>query len=120
MTGMCRLVVRYRYLLLASLLLRVGAAPLALYYAILPAWLRGPVWDKYQQVRLGMTEEEVEAILGPPDSVEGGELMPSCSAWFVGEQTVAVDFDTDGRATEKRFRPWRSPWWVRERKGRFP
>ena len=41
--------------------------------------------------------------------------MPSCSAWFEGEQTIAVDFDIDGRATEKRFRPGRSAGWVSER-----
>ncbi len=85
-------------------------------------WVRrGPVWDKYQQVRLGMTEEEVNADLGPPDDVEplGGVRAPWSSVWFFqGGELIAVDFDTDGRgigrATGKRFHARRNSWWVED------
>jgi hypothetical protein len=83
--------------------------------AYLEPWARrGPFWDKYQQVRLGMSQSEVEGILGPPALEEGGGFMPLCAAWFEGRQAIAVNFDPEGRATEKRFRVGRSRWWVRE------
>jgi hypothetical protein len=78
---------------------------------------RGPFWEKYQKVRLDMTGEEVVETLGPPalEEYPGGSLGGFCLAWFEGGQTIAVDFDIEGRVTEKRFRLGRNLWWVRER-----
>ena len=67
-----------------------------------------------------MKEEQVKEILGSPDSEEGGGLMELCLAWFEGEQTIAVDFDFDGKAIEKRFRPSPHLWWVHERARKSP
>ena len=102
---------RFRILLCLLLFVFAGVAFLVVHAE---SKRRTPFWDKYQKVQLGMTEEEVKAILGPPDSVEGGGLMSSCWAWFVGEQTIAVDFNLDDRATEKRLRPGRTTGWVRD------
>ncbi len=90
-----------------------GVAALAIYCDR----TRGPFWEKYQKVRLGMTENEVVGALGPPafEEYPGGILGDCCFAWFEGGQTIAVDFDIDGRATEKRFRLGRNLWWVHER-----
>ena len=65
---------------------------------------------------LGTTETEVKEILGPPMFEEFVDsLGPPCLAWFEGDQTIAVDFDLDGKATAKRFRPGRNSGWVHER-----
>src|SRR5262245_55910685 len=74
----------------------------------------GPFWEKYQKVRLGMKEKEVKGNLGPPNSEEGSTFGDSTLAWFEAEQTIAVDFDLDGKAIEKRFKG-RFLGWVRER-----
>jgi hypothetical protein len=105
--------IRWRLLLGLALIVCNGVVLLAVDRRL---WGRsGPFWDKYQKVQLGTTETEVEKILGPPDLEEGGGLMSLCLAWFEGDQTIAVDFDLDGRATEKRFRPGRNSGWVHER-----
>jgi len=95
----------------------IGCAGLVLWAVILEPWRpRGPFWEKYQKVQLSMTEKEVKEILGPPilEEFGGGSLGPYCLAWFEGDQTIAVDFDLDGRVTEKRFRPGRHSGWVHE------
>ncbi|SRR5579884_752288 len=72
----------------------------------------GPFWDRYQWVQLGMTEEEVVEILGPPHGFvyPGGSLGPRSCWWDEGQQAIGVDFDAvsaDGplRATRKHFSP---------------
>jgi hypothetical protein len=81
----------------------------------------GPFWDRYQQIQFGMTEDEVKQICGPPTIEEyiGGSLGGFCLAWIHDGQTIAVDFDLDGRAIEKRFR---APYlgWVQERPKQVP
>lgn len=109
---------RQRLLIGLSLLACVGLVLGAVYLEARKR--RGPVWDKYQKVQLGMTEEQVKGLLGSPDSVEGGGLSPSCLAWFEGDQTIAVIFDGDDKATEKCFRPGRTSAWVRDRVKTFP
>jgi hypothetical protein len=66
---------------------------------------QGPFWDKYQRVQLGMTDKEVEEILGPPDFTEGGGLMAEAVGWCQGQEIIVVDFQVDGRAFGKRFLP---------------
>jgi hypothetical protein len=53
---------------------------------------RGPFWDKYQQVELDMTKEQVEAILGPPayeDSWGTGNLE---MGWEEDGQRIEVSY----------------------------
>jgi hypothetical protein len=75
---------------------------------------RGPVWGKYEKVKLGMTEKQVKGILGLPDDHFGGGLMDLDLTWFEGEQTITVRFGSEDRATEKHFRPGRAARWVND------
>jgi hypothetical protein len=74
----------------------------------------GPFWDKYQKVQPGMTQQEVEAILGPPLEEEdwGGISSDHSCIWKEGHQTIIVDFhvspdrkDGEYGAISKRFLP---------------
>jgi hypothetical protein len=61
---------------LVCIALIVGA--LLVWWLIYPRHRDGPFWAKYQQVRLGMAEKEVEDILGPPayEEYPGGGFGP--------------------------------------------
>jgi hypothetical protein len=87
------------------------ALALAVFY--FGPWPRGPLWDKYQRVQLGMSEEEVKDILGSPSDHEGGGLMDLDLTWIEGNQLIGVTFDPDGKAIKKRFHKgpysWREP-----------
>lgn len=79
---------------------------------------QGPFWEKYEKVQLGMTEEEVVDILGPPQDQEsiGGGLGPHVDSWFDGQQLISIAFDVDYRtshdaAYSKLFSP-KSAWEV--------
>jgi hypothetical protein len=80
----------------------------------------GPLWDKYQNVQLGMTEQEVKDVLGSPNYVEypGGRNGPKICTWVDGEEKLGVSFDTD-QATgddlvvDKWF--WPQPLWEKQR-----
>jgi hypothetical protein len=63
-----------------------------------------------------MTEREVKSLLGPPaiEEYTGGSMGDSCFAWTEGEQTIAVDFNVEGRMVEKRYRAARGASWIRE------
>jgi hypothetical protein len=75
---------------------------------------RGPFWDKYQRVQPGMTQKEVERILGPPadEMGSGGIGADHSCCWRDGQQTVVVYFNfivaSSGQeqgAIRKRFHP---------------
>jgi hypothetical protein len=75
---------------------------------------RGPFWDKYKKVQPGMTQKEVEAILGPPTSEEdgGGITSDHACSWKAAPQTIVVYFnvvpgkrDDEYGAVKKRFYP---------------
>jgi hypothetical protein len=72
---------------------------------------RTPFWEKCQKVQRGMTEQEVEAILGAPveDEVGGVASYRSC-VWREGNQTLWLLFGEYG-AFGKRFIP--RPAWER-------
>jgi hypothetical protein len=77
---------------------------------------RGPYWEKYQQVQYGMTQKEIEAILGPParELDWGGIGADHDCTWEEGSQSIDVEFNavgSDGEygARRKRFFP-RSAW----------
>jgi hypothetical protein len=97
---------RWQLIVWVLLLASAGATFLVLY----PERRHGPFWEKYQQVRLGMTEQEVFDILGPPkeDWYQGGFGTHDC-LWEEGEESIAVSFSTlyphDGTAVRKQFTP---------------
>lgn len=94
-----------------------GAAVLALLFAL---WFRdtGPAltWWNSQRVRTGMTQEEVEAILGPPNPLP--DLRRKNEAFWdanaaLGCRYVAVhvEYGADGRVARTRVSGfWRRPW----------
>src|SRR5262249_45262117 len=75
-------------------ILRSGGAGVT-FLAMYTGGREGPFWDKYQKVQLGMTEEEVEDILGPPryEEYTGGSNGPRVCIWVEGEQRIGVAFD---------------------------
>jgi hypothetical protein len=86
----------------------------ALFAAMFPGRRHGPLWAGYQKVRLGMTKERVEDILGPPDDEDtfgGGTSGRLFCTWREGEQSIVLDFhwSWDSRAVyelrEKQFYP---------------
>jgi hypothetical protein len=95
--------------LLVWLLLCAGAVAASL-AVIAEVNRRTPFWDKYQKVRLGMTEAEVKNILGPPAAEEypGGGLGPMVLTWVEGEQQIVVFIYPEFRgelALKKGFLP---------------
>jgi len=75
----------------------------------------GPFWDKYQQVRFNMTEQEVRTLLGPPTIEECfGSLGDACYAWDEGQQTIAVTFDCYGKMVNKGYRKTSNSQWITE------
>jgi hypothetical protein len=67
-----------------------------------------PLWRKYQQVQLGMTEPEVTAILGPPTDklYFGGTMGDEDAVWDEGQRSILVTFGLgSGTVVGKRFFP---------------
>jgi hypothetical protein len=101
---------RFHRRLLVSLLLLAGVC-IAL-VAVDSGRRYGPLWVKYQKLQLGMTKEQVEEILGPPQSEEGfgggfsGTLF--CD-WHEGDQSVMLRFEWNWsnayQLHEKQFYP---------------
>jgi hypothetical protein len=89
----------------------VGIAFLTLW----PERRHGPFWDRYQKVQLGMTQEQVKDILGPPTAEIGGGLSSGYAwVWQEGEQTIGIDFTMNYSeqveyVSGKRFQP--ESWW---------
>jgi hypothetical protein len=67
----------------------------------------GPFWEKYQQVQVDMEVGEVTSILGPPTWVEeqGGASSAYSLHWTEKGQTISVQFDSFGIASDKHFTP---------------
>jgi hypothetical protein len=83
---------------------------------------RGPFYAQYQQLRLGMSKEEVDDILGPPQEDEhpGGTFSAETwCGWRRGEQTIGLRFENDFQGgcwlREKSFDPESA--WERTRRG---
>jgi hypothetical protein len=98
------------WLLLVSLAAGVGVAFLAVH----PRHGEDPFRDKYEQVRLGMSEDKVRDLLGRPthDEYLGlgfGGCGPNISTWAEGRQKICVTFDQPGVVVRKRFFTW--TWW---------
>jgi hypothetical protein len=78
---------------------------------------RTPFWDKYQQVQYGMTEEQVEEILGPCDDPLNMSFSSVCG-WVEGGQSSCVTFVGGPHGdvvSRKQFEP--QPWGETLREG---
>src|SRR5438270_80346 len=69
---------------------------------------RGPLWDKYERVQIGMTESQVRSVLGPDAELEyfGGGLSNPDLILKEGGKTLSVElYFGDGTVVRKDFRP---------------
>jgi SmpA / OmlA family len=59
----------------------------------------------FDQIKLGMTQEEVQGILGPPSSATGLEIpvfSGTTSEWVQGDTVITVQF-FNGKVVAKEF-----------------
>jgi hypothetical protein len=77
---------------LPALLVAAGMGYVA-YRAMRPPWKDTEAWDKYEQIRVGMTREELEAVLGQPsEDRETGGLLATPFA-FGGRRAEVVSLN---------------------------
>jgi hypothetical protein len=101
---MRKLVLRRWYCWLPALLVAAGLGYVG-YRVMHPPWEGTEAWEKYQRLRLGMTEDEVEAVMG---SLPEWEFTPYPSAaihqtgtWTMGDDRIGVQLsDGAGSATK--------------------
>ena len=63
---------------------------------------------KYRRVRVGMSKQEVEGILGQPLFVENiGDQESDC--WWEDGSTIVVWYDSEGNLKRKR-KSWETGW----------
>jgi hypothetical protein len=119
-----RRLVRRWYTWLPALLVAAGLGYVG-YGVMYPAWEGTEAWEKYRQIRLGMTVEEAAAVLGiPSDGWRGGPVGLDLK-WKMGDDVIYVGFHTtDSRATGKAATiqghsfydpPIEETWWDRLR-----
>ena len=122
---------RRRLLVFAVLVIALVAVVAAGYWAIAPAQRLGRAG--YERVQLGMTEAEVEDVLGAPpgshlDLPEGQTVSyvhagaeskgardgPKGLSWVSNTGHIGVTFGADGRVTGVAFTPLRrnNPTWL--------
>ena len=61
--------------------------------------------DNFDKIRLGMTQEEVQGLLGPPTEASGVELpifSGTASKWVQGDTTITIQF-VNGKVVAKEF-----------------
>jgi hypothetical protein len=61
--------------------------------------------DNFDKIKLGMTQEEVQAILGPPTEASGLEIpvfSGAMSKWIQGDTVISVQF-VNGKVVGKEF-----------------
>jgi hypothetical protein len=79
--------------LLAALLGAVGCAPSKVNK------------DNFDKIRLGMTQEEVQGLLGPPTEASGLEIpvfSGTTAKWVQGETVITIQFIND-KVVAKEF-----------------
>jgi outer membrane protein assembly factor BamE (lipoprotein component of BamABCDE complex) len=97
------------------------AALLALVALLVPVFPRPPskgIRDRFDQIQNGMTEDQVEKLLGGPrgvyDKTRWDETMTAIgtgsgrshlSWWYFPDCAIEVRFDEDGRVDGKRIEP---------------
>ncbi len=74
---------------------------------LLPAGCAGSKITKenFDKIKLGMTQEEVQAILGPPTEASGIEIpvfSGTMSKWVRGDAVITVQF-VNGKVVAKEF-----------------
>jgi hypothetical protein len=75
------------------------------YRATHPPWAGTEAWAKYQQIRMGMSPQEADAILGERQDrpIEmTGALGGTEFTWKDGEDRVVVWFENDKKVGQKR------------------
>ena len=100
----------------------VFAFPLALVSLLAPVFPRPPsigIRARFDQIQNGMTEDQVEDLLGGPRGVHDKTMSYSTittavgtgsgrshlSWWYFPDCTIEVDFDEDGQVSGKRIEP---------------
>ena len=61
--------------------------------------------DNFDKIRLGMTQEEVQHLLGPPTEASGLEIpvfSGSTAKWVQGDATITIQF-INGKVMAKEF-----------------
>jgi SmpA / OmlA family len=61
--------------------------------------------ENFDQIKLGMTQEEVQGILGPPSEATGLEIpvfSGTMSKWAQGDTIITVQF-VNGKVVAKEF-----------------
>ncbi len=61
--------------------------------------------ENFDKIKLGMTQEEVQAILGPPTEASGLEIpmfSGTMSKWVQGDTVITVQF-VNGKVVAKEF-----------------
>ncbi len=61
--------------------------------------------DNFDKIRLGMTQEEVQGLLGPPTEASGLEIpvfSGTTAKWVQGDTTITIQF-VNGKVMAKEF-----------------
>jgi hypothetical protein len=61
--------------------------------------------DNFDKLRLGMTQEEVQGLLGPPTEASGLEIpvfSGTTAKWVQGDTTITIQF-VNGKVVAKEF-----------------
>lgn len=61
--------------------------------------------DNFDKIKLGMTQEEVQQILGPPTEATGLEIpvfSGTMAKWVYGDATISIQF-INGKVVAKQF-----------------
>jgi hypothetical protein len=77
-------------------------------------------WEHYEQIKKGMSQDEVEAILGGPPGdfstnlrffirLDGFDAKPSWERWTGDEACIEVHFGEDGKVEGKSFQQGMGP-----------
>jgi hypothetical protein len=91
MVGM-RNVARHWYWWLPAVLVAAGLGYVG-YRMTHPPWEGTEAWEKYQQIRVGMTRQEVDAILGErAHRAEEMTTRTTTFTWRQGEDRIVIDF----------------------------
>ena len=109
------------YWWLPALLVAAGVGYVA-YRAMHPPWEGTEVWEKYEQIRLGMTFRDALAVFGgrKPAAVTTYDWS---ARWDIDDDCVGVEIDGGGRVFDKWARirgqefsePSYGSWWARWR-----
>jgi hypothetical protein len=104
-----RMLRRRRIIVLAAVLVMAGAATACWCLRPAPTLLR----QKYNQVRVGMAEEEALRLFGHPEAQHGQPMANGQfgHVWWSedGKECVSVWCDDSGRVTYKTYAP-EGPW----------